>query len=379
VPSVEPSPPDPQHKSRSRRAVAALPLAGLLVTAAGASVFFPGAESERLARSVDGALDDVFVETGVDRHELSGRVRADETTLTLEVPDGATYSRMNLEIREAVKRVGADVLDAVERGPDPDRPDALELKLGTGGEVTHRITLRGREEEPEAPPRATRIALVFDDLGYTTGGLARELLELPATVTFAVLPGLRHSRAFAESASARGHEVILHLPLEPLDPARHDPGRDALFVESDPEENRRRLSGLLDGLPAYRGVSNHMGSRFSSDPGSVEWLLREVWRRDRSLFFLDSKTTPYSVIPESAREVGIPCLSNNLFLDGVDPALVQPAVQTRRLRGIADRRGQAVGIGHVRRETVDAVREAIPRWEAEGIRLVPLSDLMHPG
>jgi polysaccharide deacetylase 2 family uncharacterized protein YibQ len=270
------------------------------------------------------------------------------------------------------------VLEAVERGPDPDRPSALEMKLGTDEQVTHRVPLRGRKQPVEAS-RTTRIALVFDDLGYTTGGMARELLDLPAKVTFAVLPGLRASRAFAESASARGHEVILHLPLEPRDLAHHDPGHDALFVDLGPEENRRRLADLLDGLPAYTGISNHMGSRFSSDSGSVAWLLGEVRRRDRSLFFLDSKTTPYSVIPDRAREVGVPCLSNNLFLDGVDPDLVQPAVQTRRLRRIADRRGQAIGIGHVRRETVDAVRAAIPHWEAEGIRLVGLSDLMHPG
>ena len=223
----------------------------------------------------------------------------------------------------------------------------------------------------------TRIAVVFDDLGYSTDGLARELLEMPATLTFAVLPGLRASRAFAESAQARGHEVILHLPMEPLDLERHDPGRDALFVDGDLAENRRRLSGILDALPSYAGISNHMGSRFSSDPGSVEWLLRELLAHDRELFFLDSKTTPYSVIADRACELGMPCLSNNLFLDGPDPVQTPPVVQARRLRGIADRRGRAIGIGHVRRATVDAVRDAIPGWEAEGIELVGLSDLMH--
>jgi polysaccharide deacetylase 2 family uncharacterized protein YibQ len=381
VPRVEPSPRPIPRARRPGRIVGVAVLAGALVTAAGASVqLLQGAEPR--SSSIDDALDGVFAETGVDRGELSGRVTADDAELTLTVPDDETYARMNVEITGAVRGAGASVLEAVERGRDPDSPDLLEMKLGSGEAVSHRVRIVGAPVANEAAePPATgpaRIALVFDDLGYTTDGLARELLELPAIVTFAVLPGLRASRAFAESASARGHEIILHLPLEPVDVERHDPGRDALFVDLDAREKHRRLGAFLDGLPAYRGVSNHMGSRFSSDPGSVEWLLREVQRRDQSLFFLDSKTTPYSVIPERARALGVPCLSNNLFLDGIVPSRVDPAVQARRLRGIADRRGHAIGIGHVRRETVDAVRDAIPRWEAEGIRLVGLSELVHP-
>ena len=127
-----------------------------------------------------------------------------------------------------------------------------------------------------ASENSPQIAVVFDDLGYTTDGLARQLLETDAPLTFAVLPGLKESAAFAESARARGHEVILHVPMEPLDLQCHDPGRDALFVDLEPEENRRRLRAFLHGLPAYSGVSNHMGSRCTADAGLMELYLREV-------------------------------------------------------------------------------------------------------
>ena len=72
-------------------------------------------------------------------------------------------------------------------------------------------------------------------------GLVLELLEIPAPLTFAVLPNLAHSEAFAEAARARGHEIILHLPMEPVDPVRHDPGEGAILVGLTPEENRRRM------------------------------------------------------------------------------------------------------------------------------------------
>jgi polysaccharide deacetylase 2 family uncharacterized protein YibQ len=43
---------------------------------------------------------------------------------------------------------------------------------------------------------------------------------------------------------------------------------------------------------------------------------------------------------------------------------------------MALRSGHAVAIGHVKRETVDAVRAAIDRWQDQGIRLVRLSELV---
>ena len=223
------------------------------------------------------------------------------------------------------------------------------------------------------------IAVVFDDLGYATEGLARRLLEIPAPLTFAVLPGLANAQAFAESARARGHEVILHLPMEPLDLDRHDPGENALFVELDPEENRRRVRAALDSLPFYSGVSNHMGSRYTSQGECMELVLREIRDRDDDLFFLDSHTTPRSVVSEEARRLGMKCIVNDLFLDSTEEGAPRPAAQTDHLRRIALRRGRAVAIGHVRPETVAAVERAVAVWQADGIRLVGLSDLMHRG
>jgi polysaccharide deacetylase 2 family uncharacterized protein YibQ len=231
-------------------------------------------------------------------------------------------------------------------------------------------------DPPPPPPSGPCIALEFDDLGYTTSGLVAEMLELPPEVTLAVLPGLPASAEFARAAAARGHEILLHLPMEPVDIRHHDTGHDALFAELDPEENLRRLRRQLDGLAGYVGVSNHMGSRFTSRSDLMTPVLREIRRRGDGLFFLDSSTTPASMVGTAARTTGLPYVENNLFLDGGDESSGPPAVRTERVAALALRSGHAVAIGPVKRETVDAVRVAIGRWQDEGIRLVRLSELV---
>lgn len=364
------------------------PFAGVLLGIAFAGALGArswGAGGPESAADVQEALDEVFSARGVDRAGVIARAHgaADGAPgpleITVELPERATYAGLNADIVQAVETRGGRVLDVVEHGTFPDRPEAVEMVLGTPDEVTHRVTLRQERPFAGTPSRTPRIALVFDDLGYTTEGLVRELLDLGVPLTFAVLPGLPHTADFVRAARARGHEIILHLPMEPVDGEHHDPGRGALRVDLPDAENRRRLAAAMDGLPDYVGISNHMGSRATADAGLMDLVLDQIRTRRRGIFFLDSKTTPLSVVPERGRLAGVRVVSNNLFLDGTDESDVVPAVQTGRLEDIARRRGRALGIGHVRPQTVAAVREAVREWEAGGIRLVRVSELAGAG
>lgn len=372
----------PPSVSRRPEARAARVFLGVLVGIAFATALgarSPAADGAGTSGPVTAALDAALAAEGVDlasvfEEPASGRPGA-PAEWTVQLPPRASYAQVNLAISEAVETRGGRVVDVVERGTFPDRPEAIEMVLGTADAVTHRVTLRGERPADAAPC----IALVFDDLGYTTAGLARELLELEGPLTFSVLPGLPHSGDFARAARAHGHEVILHLPMEPEDPERHDPGRDAILVDLPRDEIRRRMVRSLAAVPGYVGVSNHMGSRATADAEVMDLVLGEIRARGRGVFFLDSRTTPSSVVPYRARAAGVRCVVNDLFLDGTDEAEVIPAVQTGHLEALARGRGQAVGIGHVREETVAAVQAALPRWRAEGIRLVPVSTLADPG
>ena len=92
-------------------------------------------------------------------------------------------------------------------------------------------------------------------------------------------------------------------------------------------------------------------------------------------FFLDSMTTPNSVVEEVAESMGVPFLINQTFIDSD----FDPDAMHARLLSIgrtAQRQGSAVAIGHVHPATIEALYRALPELQQRGIELVHISALL---
>ncbi|MFH1488936.1 MAG: divergent polysaccharide deacetylase family protein, partial [Pseudomonadota bacterium] len=64
------------------------------------------------------------------------------------------------------------------------------------------------------PFRKPRIALIIDDIGYSSCR-ARQFLDLNVPITFSILPRLHNSYKLACEIRAAGQEIMLHQPMEP--------------------------------------------------------------------------------------------------------------------------------------------------------------------
>lgn len=228
-------------------------------------------------------------------------------------------------------------------------------------------------ERPSAEARAPRLALIIDDFGYSHGATAEAFLELDVDLTISVLPGEAYSRRLAKEIRAAGKDLLLHLPMEPLEYPEKDPGPRAVFVGQTDEEVRSCVRQALGSFEGLDGVNNHMGSRAMQDERIVRIVLEEV--KGRGLLFLDSKTVSGRVARTISREIGATCLENDLFWDtGYDtPEEIRDKLD--RLAETARRRGYAIGIGHPRAVTLEALQEKIPEWQESGIRLVSITEL----
>lgn len=224
--------------------------------------------------------------------------------------------------------------------------------------------------KPAVPKGQMLVALVFDDMGVDRKRSA-EVIALPGPLTLSFLPYAEKVGDQAAAGRARGHEIMLHLPMQPEGNA--DPGPHALTLAQGPDERLRRLDWNLDRFTGYVGVNNHMGSRFTSDAQAMGPVLQAL--KARGVFFLDSRTSPHSVGLSLAQRDGLPAVGRDVFLDH---EMAASAVDRRLadLEAVARRQGHAIAIGHPHDVTIAAVRRFLAEMPARGLTLVPVSALV---
>jgi uncharacterized protein len=215
------------------------------------------------------------------------------------------------------------------------------------------------------------IAIVIDDVGLDRKH-SDEASALPAPLTLSFMAYAEDLANQVAAARAHGHEIMLHVPMEPL-AARADPGPNALRTGLDEDEIKRRLGWDLARIDGIVGVNNHMGSRFTEWPEGMAPVLEML--RERGLFFLDSKTTPRSVGIELAQEMSLPHAARDVFLDD-DMAAPAVSAELAKTEAVARRNGMAIAIGHPHPATILELRRWLPAAEARGFRLVPVSAIV---
>jgi len=225
---------------------------------------------------------------------------------------------------------------------------------------------------PQVPPAAPAsgrplIAIVIDDMGADVAG-SRRAMALPKSVTLSYLPYPDRSPELSHDAFCAGHEVILHMPMEPKGSA--DPGPMALALEMPKEEIQRRVLWALSRIPDADGMNNHEGSWFTSDHKALIPVMQVL--AQKHLFFLDSRTTVYSQGVKLARAAGVPVAGRDVFIDDDDNSAAI-ARQLGQIESIARRRGLVIAIGHPRPHTLAALEAWIPAVEKQGYVLIPLS------
>lgn len=224
---------------------------------------------------------------------------------------------------------------------------------------------------PPAVQGRPMIAIVIDDLGVDKAG-SKKIVSLPGPITTAWMTYADNVAAQARAAKAAGHELIIHMPMEPLN-GTIDSGPDVLRTTMTAEQVRARVRAGFERFDGYVGINNHMGSKFTADTEGMRVVIDEL--RARGLLWLDSKTSPRSVGAKLAEQAGIPHAERHIFLDNTDtvPAVLKQLAETEK---VARKTGYAIAIGHPHDATYQALKQWLPTLEDKGLVLVPLSAIV---
>jgi len=222
---------------------------------------------------------------------------------------------------------------------------------------------------PADDPRG-RIAMIVTDLGSSSQATGTVIETLPGTVTLAFEPRVETIRKWIDAARDRGHEVILTVPMEPLDYPLSDPGPRTLLTFLPAEENATRLEWFLGRAPGVIGIISTTGSRFLQSNDDLPPILRLLHRR--GLGFVDSRITLSAVASDAARKAGLPFAFVHRQIDR-DPARTEIDSQLGELEKLALDTGVAVGLARPLPVTI----ERLTRWQKalnrDKLTLAPLS------
>jgi len=295
------------------------------------------------------------------------------------VPDKTPEAPVKAEPEPApkkpVSKIKSETPTATEVGSLPPAPvPELTAKSEYGllpvispdGRLPWRVYARPFDD-PLARPR---IAIIIGDMGMSQFATRSSIQNLPGEVTLSFNPYGRDLQNWVSQARAAGHETLLQLPMEPFGYPKNDPGPQSLLSRLTDKENLTRLEWMLSRFAGYAGVTNQMGSKFTTSRNDIAPVLDIV--KERGLLFLDGRTSGRSVAGFVAKEKNIPVAINNRFIDNrADRASIDQRL--KELEKIARSTGSAVGIGYPYPVTLERVANWAKSLNRKGLVLSPLS------
>jgi polysaccharide deacetylase 2 family uncharacterized protein YibQ len=386
---------------RKRRRSSALPRT-LTVLAISALLLVLGAEAWRLARSDRGRvalarwslgdrdrvvtlfareIRDGLAAAGVPADSVRERdSRGDPGAVRWRVglrPD-ASLLQANYAVSRRVEELGGVVLSGRETSGTLGGT-RLTLLLGLPKRGLHEVLLvRGAlPEEPSERP-APRLAIVLFGFGDELDE-ARRVFDLSVPFAVALAPDTKSSSAMFRAAHEKGREVVLHIPLEPVNYPQLNPGPGTLLVTLKPDRATGTMRRWLDRSGPVVGVANHMGSLATQDMTLMGAVYRELKRRH--LPFIHVQPAAGAVCRSLAAELGVIYDEPDAVLD-TEARAKTPKALDRRWREILEqartRERTAVWV-RVTPLTREWLKRATTVKRLDGVDLAPLSGVIrHP-
>ena len=318
------------------------------------------------------ALGEFDLRGKIDEKAINARIHGKTVRLLqwrIACDPSHTYVLINVALSKAVRNDGG----TVRRSEETDDGNTLLFTVGTRKYDTHRLTFTRAAPSVVASPPLPKLALVIDDLGYSRNGVVKDILSMDLPLTISVLPSLPYSTFALERAQKEGKCTILHLPMEPDE----EQGSDLPMVTTEMETRdiQRLVERYIQSMPGIEGVNNHQGSRATADRRVVDAVMEVIKAYD--LYFLDSLTSSKSIAYNAAKDMGIASARNDGFLDAdtEDPEVVERRI--RQLVATAKERGTAIGIGHPRPWTLEALENTKVFLKNADVELVFLSDIVN--
>jgi len=256
--------------------------------------------------------------------------------------------------------------------PDPSLIEKSDLGplpiIGKDGRMPWRVYARPFSSLDKRP----RAAVVVTMLGVSEHATKSAVETLPGEITLSFAPFAKNLSAWIDKARTAGHEVLIDLPMEPLDYPQNDPGPHTLLASVPIDQNLRQLSWVLSRATGYVGVSVYMGTGLAGKQRILNPIFSEL--KARGLMLLDTRENPLGEIGAAAKSLNLAVAVADLFVDRELSAKNIDA-QLADLEKRARANGSAIAIARPYPVTLKRLTAWYAGLKSKGIVLAPVSAL----
>ncbi len=244
---------------------------------------------------------------------------------------------------------------------------ALDGAKRPASEIVPRFPAAGSSAAKPTP----RIAIFIGGMGLAADATRTAIDTLPPAVTLAFVPNGEGVAKAVEAARAKGHEVLVQLPMQSGDMAGLGP--HSLRADTSSAALNADIDWLMTRFKGYDGVTNLLGAPVTSKAAAMTAVLKAVG--GRGLFFVDDGTSRRNLAVSLAPGLGVPAMATDVVLDATaDPAVVRANFDS--LVAAARRKGTAIGMASGLPEHLAAIGRYASELGSQGITLVPVGALV---
>jgi len=315
-------------------------------------------------------LSDAMGEDGMSVFDLS-----ELPTYEAEVGEISSDGQLRVAVVETPEATGArapirplpraPIAGLTERGPNGPLPI-----VAADGRTSAQAYARPFTRDPNRP----MVAIVIGGLGFNARATQQAIDELPAAVTLSFVPYASDLQSWIDRARARGHEVLLELPMEPFDPEADDTGPHALLSSASAQQNVTRLELLLSRGAGYFGVTNYQGARFATSASASQPVVQAL--RRRGLVFISSGIGQRTALSVEAGRAGLANTAADRIIDARREAAAIDE-QLLNLEALALQNHHAIGAGFAYPVTMEQVGRWARDIETRGYQLAPASAVLN--
>jgi len=256
-------------------------------------------------------------------------------------------------------------------------PDPELIERGATGVIPKKsngglrpLDVYSRQPDTEGNFGVARVVLVIGGMGISQTTTKNAIDQLPSGITLAFAPYGNSLNRWMQYARKRGHELLLQVPMEPIDYPQNNPGPHTIKADADLQENLANLHWSMSRITNYVGITNYLGNKFLSQPASMTPIFAEF--ADRGLMFFDDGTARNSSSEGVAVKSRLPYARADIVIDDVRSRNAI-AGKLEKLIERAKRTGLAVGTGNAFPDTIAIVAEFAKRAKELGIEITPVS------